>query len=119
MDILDQADWDSQDLSREEMIHRERGSTQDSGVDRQRDKDQMDRNRSGKDWEEWKPATKRVGQKPREVVSPSGLEVWTTSQIWKPTNPKLYWDMKVIRLTHLEYQRWSPMRRYSGRDDSE
>ena len=91
----------------------------DSGVDRQRGKDQTDQNRSGKEQEEPKPATKRVGRKPREVVSPLGLEVRTTSQMRKPTNPKPYWDMKVIRLTHPEYQRWSPMRRYLGRDDSE
>ena len=101
------------------MIRRECGSTRDSGVDGQRGKDWMDRNRSGKDWEERKPVTKKVGRKPQEVISPSGLEVWTTSQMRKPTNPKPYWDMKVIRLTHPEYQRWSPMRRYSGRDDSE
>ena len=119
MDILDWADWDSQDLSREEMIHREHGSMRDSGADGQRGKDRTDWNRSGKKREERKPATKRVGWKPREVVGPSGLEVWTTSQMWKPINPKPYWDMKVIRLTRLEYRRWSLMRRYSGRDDSE
>ena len=91
----------------------------DSGADRQRGKDRMDRNRSGKEQEERKPATKRVGRKPREVIGPLGLEVRTTSQMRKPTNPKPYWDMKVIRLTHPEYRRWSPMRRYSGKDDSE
>ena len=101
------------------MICRERGSTRDSRVDGQRGKDRTDQNRSGKDREERKPATKRVGRKPREVVGPSGLEARTTSQMRKPTNPKPYWDMKVIRLTHPEYQRWSPMRRYSGRDDLE
>ena len=116
---MDRADWDSQDLSREEMIRREHGSTRDSGADGQRGKDWTDRNRSRKDWEERKPVTKRVGRKPREVVGPLGLEVWTTSQMRKPTNPKPYWDMKVIRLTRPEYQRWSLMRRYSGRDDSE
>ena len=61
---MDRADWDSQDLSREEMIRRERESTWDSGADGQRGKDQMDWNRSGKDWGERKPATKRVRQKP-------------------------------------------------------
>ena len=91
----------------------------DSGADGQRGKDRTDRNRSGKEREERKPATKRVGQKPREVIDPSGLEVQTTSQMRKPTNPKLYWDMKVIRLTRPEYRRWSPIRRYSDRDDSE
>ena len=101
------------------LIHRERGSTRDSGADGQRGKDRTDQNRSGKDREEQKPATKRVGQKPREVVSPSGLKVRTTSQMQKPTNPKPYWDMKVIRLTCPEYRRWSLMRRYLGRDDSE
>ena len=100
------------------LIRREHGSTWDSGADGQRGKDRTDRNRSGKDREEWKPATKRVGQKPREVIGPLGLEVQTTSQMQKPTNPKPYWDMKVIRLTRPEYQRWSPMR-YLGRDDSE
>ena len=64
MDISDWADWNSQDLSREEMICREHGSMRDSGADGQRGKDQMDRNRSRKDREERKPATKRVGQKP-------------------------------------------------------
>ena len=101
------------------MIRREHGSMRDSGADGQRGKDRTDRNRSGKDREERKPATKRVGRKPREVVGPSGLEVQTTSQMWKPTNPKPYWDMKVIRLTHPVYRRWSPMRKYLGRDDSE
>ena len=76
-----------------------------SGADGQRGKDQTDRNRSGKERKEQKPVTKRVGRKLREVVSPSGLEVWTTSQMQKPTNPKPYWDMKVIRLTHPEYRR--------------
>ena len=101
------------------LIRRECGSMRDSGADGQRGKDRTDRNRSGKEREERKPATKRVGQKPREVVSPSGLEVRTTSQMWKPTNLKSYWDMKVIRLTRPEYRRWSLMRRYLGRDDSE
>ena len=101
------------------MIRREHGSMWDSEADEQRGKDRTDWNRSGKDREEQKPATKRVGQKPREVIGPSGLEVWTTSQMRKPTNPKPYWDMKVIRLTCPEYRRWSPMRRYLGRDDSE
>ena len=91
----------------------------DSGADGQRGKDQTDQNRSGKEREERKPATKRVGRKPQEVVGPSGLEVQTTSQMRKPTNPKPYWDMKVIRLTHPEYWRWSLMRRYLGRDDLE
>ena len=100
------------------LIRRERGSMRDSRADGQRGKDRTDRNRSGKEREEWKPATKRVRWKLREVVGPSGLEVRTTSQMWKPTNPKPYWDMKVIRLTHPEYRRWSPMRRYLGRDDS-
>ena len=101
------------------LIRRERGSTRDSRVNGQRGKDQTDRNRSRKDREERKPATKRVGQKPQEVVSPSGLEVRTTSQMRKPTNPKLYCDIKVIRLTRSEYRRWSLIRRYLGRDDSE
>ena len=101
------------------LIRREHRSMRDSEADRQRGKDWTDRNRSGKEREERKPATKRVGWKPREVVGPSSLEVQTTSQMRKPTNPKPYWDMKVIRLTHLEYRRWSPMRRYSGRDDLE
>ena len=91
----------------------------DSGADGQRSKDRTDRNRSRKEWEERKPATKRVRRKPREVVGPLGLKVWTTSQMQKPTNPKPYWDMKVIRLTCLEYWRWSPIRRYLGRDDLE
>ena len=101
------------------MIRREYGSMWDSRANGQRGKDWIDWNRSGKDREERKPATKRVGRKPREIVGPSGLEVRTTSQMRKPTNPKPYWDMKVIRLTRPEYWRWSPMRRYSGRDDSE
>ena len=87
------------------MIRRECRSTRDSGADGQRGKDWTDWNRFGKDREEQKPATKRVERKPQEVVGPLGLEVRTTSQMRKPTNPKPYWDMKVIRLTRLEYRR--------------
>ena len=101
------------------LMHREHGNTWDSRADGQRGRDQMDRNRSGKEWEERKSVTKRVGQKPREVVGPSGLMVQTISQTRKPTNPNPYGDIKVIRLTHSEYRRWSPIRRYSDRDDSE
>ena len=80
------------DLART-VIRRERRSTRDSRADGQRGKDWMDWNRSGKDREEQKPATKRVGRKPQEVIGPSGLEVQTTSQMQKPTNPKPYWDI--------------------------
>ena len=43
------------------MIRWKRGSTWDSGADGQRGRDQTDRNRSGKEREERKSATKRVG----------------------------------------------------------
>ena len=119
MDSSNQADWDSQDLRKEEMIRWKRGSTRDSGADGQRGRDRTDRNRSGKEREERKSATKRVGQKPREVVGPSGLMVRTISQTRKPTNPNPYGDIKVVRLTRPGYQRWSLMRRYPDRYDSE
>ena len=96
-DNSDRADWDSQDLRKEEMICWKRGSTWDSGADGQRGRDQTDRNRSGKEREERKSATKRVRQKPREVIGPSGLVVRTI----KPNaeNPPTQ--------THTEILRWS------------
>ena len=45
------------------VIRREFRSMRDSRVDGQRGKDRTDRNRSGKEREERKPVTKRVGWK--------------------------------------------------------
>ena len=75
----------------------------DSRLDRQEDRDQMDRNSSRHRSERAEASDQgRVRSKPREGIRPLGLEVRTSIQTRKLTNPNPYGDIKVDSLTHPE-----------------